>query len=74
MKAHAKVKVNKNKLKWPEKYYIHKAEEYDIKCEIEHMHIGIIYNEYNLILNGTKENIESFFGYLKMMGFKIEQF
>lgn len=54
--------------------YISKHKKYNVKCKILDRESRIFSNIYNLLLEGTKEDIESFLGFLRMKGFSIKKY
>ena len=53
---------------------IDKAKKYEVRCDILDKDIMALFStKFKLMLDGTKENIEDFLNYLKMMGFRIKK-
>lgn len=53
---------------------ISKYPKYGIECEILEYKWGILSDSYDLLLEGTEENIESFLSFLHMKGFLLKKF
>lgn len=74
MRQFVKAVVNYHKLKWPSDDYISDYKKFNIKCKILDKDFSILNDKYELCLEGSKEDIESFMSYLRMKGFKFKYF
>lgn len=76
MKLNVKAKANEFKFAtWRHaEECIEKHKKYGVKCKTLRFSVGLLNNTYELCIEGSEENINSFLSFLNMKGFKIKKF
>lgn len=73
MKQIVRVSTHILRILYSSKYYVDRAQKYNIKCTMLRYRLGFFRDRFLLKLEGSEENIQMFLNYLKNEGFTIEE-